>query len=422
MALVLLALGSRGDLTPLLALAREATARGAEVRVVALDEYAPLIAAAGAEHVPVHADVAGAMWHPHPVARRMMLAQPGLMYAGMTLRLGRAAPLVVDAVRRATRPGDTVVAGLATSGIAVELAARHRVVLALFAPVLPTAHPASAVMACGLGRHRLSGSPTRVTSSVGWTMSVEMSGAAGRRWRRESAAPPGVDARDLTAVRAAGLRILLAADPALVPPAPDWPVGVRQTGFWTMPSGDPEVAQVARLEAFLARGSAPVFVGFGTCPVVDPQADLDLFVRAAERAGVRIVVQPQPGVQVPESPGVVALGEFPHDRLFPRLAGVVHHGGAGTTSAAVQAGVPSAVIPHLGDQGYWGRRVADLGLGPSPVPRTVLTEGSLARVLRGVTGERSGSYARQARQIGDRMRTDGAEHAAALILDQSAVT
>ncbi|GMA41113.1 glycosyltransferase [Mobilicoccus caccae] len=431
MGLVLLGIGSRGDLAPLLALAGECRSRGAEVTVVALRDYAGLVGAAGAVHVPVDADVAEAMWHPDSTTRRLMLAQPGLMFLGMTTRMRRAAAQVVEAVERAVRPGDTVVAGLATAGVAVALAPRHPVVLALFAPVLPSDDPAGTVMAAGLAGVRVPGRATRLTSSVGWLMSVEMSGRAGRLMRHRNGAGRG----DLIAAEALGLRILLAADPALVPPSSSWPTGVRQTGFWTRSArlhveesrggAVPEPGTAAgqqdwsgRLEAFLAAGPAPVYVGFGTCPVADPDADLEKFVRAARLAGVRLVTQPSPGAHPASHLGddVLVLGEAPHDLVFGEMAAVVHHGGAGTMSTAVRAGVPSAVVPHLGDQGYWGRRVAELGLGPRPVPRARLTTRRLAGLLRTLTGPEAPRMRARALATAAELRTDGVSVAADALL------
>lgn len=223
------------------------------------------------------------------------------------------------------------------------------------------------------------------------------------------------------AVAAGRLPILLAADPVLAPPAPDRPAGVRQTGFWTHPADAtaptaPPPGDGGRLESFLAAGTAPVYVGFGSCPAADPAADQRMFVAAARRAGVRLVLQPPPDAAPEAGDDVLLLGEYPHELLFPRMAAVVHHGGAGTTAAAIRAGVPSGVVPHLGDQGYWGRRVVALGAGPRPVPRARLTTGRLARLLREVTGPDAPGMRRTARHLASQLRTDGAERAAEAIL------
>jgi vancomycin aglycone glucosyltransferase len=78
---------------------------------------------------------------------------------------------------------------------------------------------------------------------------------------------------------------------------------------------------------------------------------------------------------------VIVVDDVPHGLLFPRIAAVVHHGGAGTTSAAARAGVPQVVVPHLLDQFYWGRRVEQLGLGPPMLPRRRLAPERLAESI-----------------------------------------
>ena len=77
----------------------------------------------------------------------------------------------------------------------------------------------------------------------------------------------------------------------------------------------------------------------------------------------------------------MSVGGVSHERLFPRLAAIVHHGGAGTTTAAARAGVPQLVVPHLVDQYYWAERVAGLGLGPRGLARATLTADRLADTL-----------------------------------------
>jgi UDP:flavonoid glycosyltransferase YjiC (YdhE family) len=78
-------------------------------------------------------------------------------------------------------------------------------------------------------------------------------------------------------------------------------------------------------------------------------------------------------------------GSIPHAWLFPRMAAVVHHAGVGTTAAGLRAGVPSIAVPYFGDQPYWGRRIAELGVGPQPIPRSRLTADRLALALRSAT-------------------------------------
>ena len=111
---------------------------------------------------------------------------------------------------------------------------------------------------------------------------------------------------------------------------------------------------------------------------------------------------------------VLMISSAPFSWLFPRVAAVVHHGGAGTTSAGLRAGVPSVVVPFFGDQPFWGQRVADLGVGPAPIPRKKLTVERLARAIRtAVTDE---AMRGRAAELGKTIRAeDGVGNAVAVV-------
>ncbi len=133
------------------------------------------------------------------------------------------------------------------------------------------------------------------------------------------------------------------------------------------------------------RASRPV-VSFGICRMASarPQDVPDLVLSAVRSAGVRAVLLSGWGglASLPQADDVFCADAVPHDWLFPRGAAVVHHGGAGTTGAALSAGAPALVIPFAADQPFCGARVSALGAGPAPVPRNKLTETLLAHPLR----------------------------------------
>jgi hypothetical protein len=124
------------------------------------------------------------------------------------------------------------------------------------------------------------------------------------------------------------------------------------------------------LRDFLAAGEPPIYVGFGSVVAQDPVALTRTIFTALERAGARGIVAEGwahlGGGALP--PNVYLIGDCPHDWLFPRCRAVCHHGGAGTTSAGLRAGLPTIVVPFFGDQFFWGRIVAKAGAGPEPIP------------------------------------------------------
>lgn len=142
---------------------------------------------------------------------------------------------------------------------------------------------------------------------------------------------------------------------------------------------DPELA------AFLAAGPPPVYIGFGSIVVEDPNAMTKMIFEAIKIAGVRALVSKGWGglggdaLGVPE--GVFMLGNVPHDWLFQHVSAVCHHGGAGTTAAGIATGKPTVVVPFFGDQPFWGAMVARAGAGPPPIPYKQLTAENLAAAL-----------------------------------------
>ena len=184
-----------------------------------------------------------------------------------------------------------------------------------------------------------------------------------------------------------GATMLVAADPELAPLAAGAPATVLQTGPWVF--RDPSVLD-PRVETFLRAGPRPIYVGFGSMVASKSLGLAQLVVQAARTVGCRLIVAGgwaslDAGLAGLE--GVLAISEAPHDRLFPRVAAAVHHGGAGTTTAAARAGIPQVVVPHVLDQFYWARRVELLALGPQSVPVGRVTADALATRMAAVLNE-----------------------------------
>ncbi len=170
----------------------------------------------------------------------------------------------------------------------------------------------------------------------------------------------------------------------VLPVPPDSPDHIHITGYWfleTLPDWQPDSA----LLQFLDSGPAPVYVGFGS--IGDPartHETTQIVLDALAQSGQRGLLEPGwsgLGRGTALSDSVFVLDSAPHRWLFPRMAATVHHGGVGTTAAALRAGVPTLAVPHFTDTHFWGRRVAALGAGPPPIPRRQLTAERLARAI-----------------------------------------
>ncbi|MDT3382409.1 glycosyltransferase [Labrys neptuniae] len=205
----------------------------------------------------------------------------------------------------------------------------------------------------------------------------------------------------------------LASDPILSP----WPPAastVVQTGAWILPDERPLPAD---LEAFLAAGPPPVYAGFGSMSMPTAQAAGPVAIAAIRAQGHRVLLaRGWAGLALAEAAEDCFLaGDVNQQALFPRVAAVVHHGGAGTTTAAARAGVPQVIVPQLVDQPFWAGRVAALGIGVAhdgPAPSLDSLSAALAIALAPETRARAAALAKS-------IRTDGAALAAGLLLDMT---
>ncbi len=176
---------------------------------------------------------------------------------------------------------------------------------------------------------------------------------------------------------------LVACSPSIITVAPDWPASTRVTGAW-LDRGQPE-ALPTDLAAFLDADPAPVLIAFGSMAGAPADA-LDGAVTAVLEAGRRVIAQGAVASSV-QSPNLAHVGAVDHRALVPRVAAVVHHGGAGTTHTVCAAGVPSVVVPHVGDQPYWADRLHRLGVAPKPLPVAKLHADDLADAILATAGD-----------------------------------
>lgn len=209
--------------------------------------------------------------------------------------------------------------------------------------------------------------------------------------------------------------VLYAFSPHIVPRPSDWPFTHRLTGFWFL-DPPPSWRPPPDLEQFLASGQAPLYIGFGSTGLRRKQTVITAVTQALNQVPVRAVID-LPCADFPESfdtrRAFFASGT-PHSWLFARCSGAVHHGGAGTTAAALCAGIPSLVIPLAADQFFWADRVHSLGAGPLPVPQRSLDGAKLAAGLEQLAGVPA--LANQALHLGAAIQDeDGARQAAAII-------
>ena len=179
-----------------------------------------------------------------------------------------------------------------------------------------------------------------------------------------------------------GQHVLVASDSVIskIPPDIDDQT-FTQTGYMHLNQPDQHLAE---LDTFLEAGSPPVYAGFGSMPIRDQIRNVSVIVEGVRLSGQRAVISKfwdEPS-EFSNSDDIFFITKYPHLKLFPHMAAVIHHGGAGTTASSAASGVPQIIVPHILDQYYWGHQIYQSKLGPSPIWRSQLTAKKLAAAIR----------------------------------------
>lgn len=190
----------------------------------------------------------------------------------------------------------------------------------------------------------------------------------------------------------------------VVPRPPDWDDMTQVSGYWFLE--DEGWRPPARLLEFLRAGPPPVYVGFGSMMERDAGRSTQTILAALERAGLRaVLLGGWAGLGEGELPDeVLRLDYAPHDWLFPRMAALVHHGGAGTVGAGLRAGVPALLIPRFADQPFWARRLRALAVSPPPIPHRRLSADRLADALQAMVADEA--MRARAAALGEQIRAE----------------
>ncbi|WP_438019114.1 glycosyltransferase [Sorangium sp. So ce315] len=402
MKTTILAIGSRGDVQPAVALGKGLAARGHAVRVLAgksfqrwIEEHGLTAIAASVDSVDIMESDLGKAWvsrGTNPLAQSRILQR-------LIDRFGEV--MVADAVRAcegaelilSSFTSDTYAASIAEASGAVQVS------MPLQPSILATRHGPAALAAPVPRRDSLLNllAGKLVVEPTVW----RWYGGVTNRVRRQLGLPP----QDRRAYMAALRRMLVVHGYSahVVPHPPDWPPGHRTTGYWFLDEGEGYTPPEA-LDRFLAAGEPPIAIGFGSMTSHDPGATTRLLVDAVVRSGRRAVLLSGwaglGDVALPDT--ILRIDAAPHDWLYPRVAAAVIHGGAGTVAACLRAGKPAVVVPHLADQLFWGRRVEELGVGPRAIPRPRLTAASLEAAIHAAATD--AGMQRRAAELGRKIR------------------
>ncbi len=398
MRVLLSTYGGRGDVEPLVGLAVQLRALGAEARVCAPPDWAERLAQSDIPLTPIGPPVRQLMHGVQPPSKKDVPQRAAELIAEQFHKLPAAAE-GCDAL---------VATGLFPVTASVQAVAEKLGIRYVYAAYCPIVLPSP--------RHRpqlIPGRPlppdvtdNRVLNELAIQNYNVLFGDALNTHRTSIGLPPVDNVRDHVFTD----HPWLAADPVLGPWQEPADLDVTQTGAWLAPDERPLPAE---LVAFLDTGTPPVYVGFGSMRA--PEAVAQVAVDTIRAQGRRMLFARGWADLAPidHADDCFTVAEVNQQALFPRVAAVVHHGGAGTTTTAARAGAPQVVVPQMADQPYWAGRVADLGIGVAhdgPTPTTESLSTALKTALTAETRAR-------ATAVAGTIRSDGAAAAAQLLLD-----
>lgn len=371
--------GSRGDVQPYVALGKGLQDAGHDVRLLGGEDFEALASATGLDFQSLGPNIQALT---ESDAWRQTLERGDFLaiLRKMRAEVKKVATGMAQRLPGLLRGSDLIVAGMSGMGGVFAIAEQFAipVVEAYVFPFTPTAAFSSPLFsrlpAAGL-LNRLS---FHLTHQLFWQNMKALDGAVRQTLEMERESFWGPFRRH----KQQRTPVLYGYSPAVLPQPKEWGPRYRVTGYWFVDE-PPGWQPPTDLLAFLEAGSPPVYIGFGSMRDRDPRETGRIALEALDRTGQRGVLSAGWGGLKPGAlPATVhAIGSLPHSWLFPRMAAVVHHGGAGTTAAGLRAGVPSIVVPFMGDQHFWGKRVAELGVGPAPLPRKKLTAEALALAI-----------------------------------------
>jgi sterol 3beta-glucosyltransferase len=407
MNITILTYGSRGDVQPFLPLSFGLMARGHNVTLAAPSRFQNLVEEHGVAFSPLAGD-------PEDLSRRFN--DSGFNFIRQVRdMMSHAVEIGAEMLRKteaACRDADLIIHTFAHA-VGAHTLAREKNIPDIHGQTFPMFSPTGdypnvtmpdlKVRALNRLTHVVSKKITWWTSSFGYEQVRRRAGLPKRKlyfpFDDDPLRPP--------------TPILCAWSPSLLPPSSEWTSNVHVTGYYFFDLNT-SYQPPEELQNFLDAGEPPLCVSFGS--MVNRNAEkIDHIVRQVlMKTGKRgIILSGWGGVNQPSTKELLYLEAAPHDWLLPRCRMVIHHGGAGTTSAGLRAGIPNIVVPFTADQPFWGRRVHAVGAGPKPI---LVRRLSVEKLTQAIAEAEEDAIRKCAQATGQRIRNeDGVRRAAELI-------
>jgi sterol 3beta-glucosyltransferase len=413
MNVLILTIGSRGDIQPFVALGKGLKAAGHDVTVCTAQMFEPLVS----EHGLDYATMTDEMIRLTDTVDGQRTLESGGKGFGLIKRVKPIIRQMFDQAWAAAQGTDVLVYHPKTlAGYHIAEKLKLPVFMSMPLPAFtPTAAFPNPILPPNL---RLGGLFNRLSFVVTRMVAMPFYSII-KGWRASVGLPPRWRfASEIVLPNGQPMPTLYSYSPLVVPTPPDWHPSTVATGYWFLEQRS-DWQPPTDLLSFLNVDEPPVYVGFGSMPATDPEAKARLVIDALQKTGQRgILASGWGGLKASSLPqNVFMIDQVPHDWLFPRVKAVVHHGGAGTTAAGLRAGKPTVICPYFGDQPFWGQRVHALGVGPQPVSQKKLTVDNLASAIRSAVSD--AEMQRRVAALGEKLRAENGVARAVSIIEQT---
>jgi sterol 3beta-glucosyltransferase len=387
MRISVLALGSRGDVQPYVALGKGLQDSGHQVRIVTFEIFRAMVENQGLDFLPVKGDAQALM---NSTAGVQMMESGRNPFKLMRNIMDTFGNLIDDYIESfsadALHDSEAIINQLPASLFGYDLAEKLNIphIIASVIPLQPTgAFPLSLLATKSLGAVF-----NRATYQFAEQLAWQPFRAGVNRFRKRLGLKPAPLMGHFSTIRKRHDITINGFSRHVVPPPADWGDHVHTTGYWIL--NESQWTPPRELLNFMEAGQPPVFIGFGSMPMRDPALTTQHILDAVRLSGQRAVISSGWANLSGKTTGdnIFWLDYAPYDWLFPRIAAIVHHGGSGTTALGLRSGVPSIVVPFGADQPYWGSRVMALGVGPAPIPFKTLTAEKLVAALQAMVNDR----------------------------------
>jgi sterol 3beta-glucosyltransferase len=413
------AFGTRGDVQPYIALGKGLKAAGHDVRITTHRMFEEFVREQGLDFAPMEGD-------PKEVLVKQAIADLGVNPMRINSWLAENFKPVMESVFRATLDGaqgaDVLLnSALSFAGWHVAEKLGIPAMAAYLQPATPTrafqgmSSPLPPAWLPFRGAYNLLS--TKLANQSFFAMTRPLTNAC----RAEVLGLSPLKAAYYWGIdwASAPVQILYGYSPFVIPKPPDWGDSQHITGYWFL-EGAKSYEPPVELRTFLESGPPPVYVGFGSMVDHEREETTRLIVEALKRTRQRAILlggwSDLGSSELPDF--ILRVDSVPHGWLFPRMAALVHHGGAGTTAAGLRAGVPAVIVPFAADQPFWAWRVHELGVGPHWILRKRLTAEKLAAAIDQAVHDQG--MAQRAKELGRKIRVEDGVGTAVRLVEQFA--